>query len=34
MMKAHEAGFKLNVANPTDWYELFNMRYYEHLYME
>ena len=27
----HQAAFKLTVANPADWYELFNMRYYEHL---
>ena len=25
------ASFKLNVGNPTDWYELFDIRYYEHL---
>ena len=23
--------FKLNVANPTDWYGLFDIQYYEHL---
>ena len=29
--KIHLTAFKLNVANPTDWYELFNIWYYEHL---
>ena len=29
--KIHLTAFKLNVANPTDWYELFNIQYYEHL---
>ena len=27
----HLAAFKLNVGNPTDWHELFDIRYYEHL---
>ena len=31
VLTTYLAAFKLNVANPTGWYELFIIRYYEHL---
>ena len=31
VLTTHQAAFKLNVANPADWYKLFNIQYYKQL---
>ena len=31
VLTTHQAAFKLNVANPADWYKLFNIKYYKQL---